>query len=68
MVIFSPCVSLSLHGILFVWISVDWKKKKHSLKVENFILLGWQSEDWSSEDSVSDSSEGCSQEVREEPG
>lgn len=40
------------------------KKKKHNLKVGNYALLT----DLSRRDSLSDNSDGCSEEVREEPG
>lgn len=44
--------------------SVDWKKKKHNLKVDNYVLFSVHSEDLSLGDRLWD----CSEEVREEPG
>ena len=42
-----------------VEMAVDWKKKKHNLKVENYVfLLVDKTEDLRPEDSPSDSSEG----------
>ena len=42
------------------------KKNPRSLKVENYVLFGGLSEDSSLGNNLSESSEGCSKEVREE--
>ena len=41
-------------------------QKKYNLKFENYVLFGGTSKDISPEDSLSESSEGCSEEIREE--
>ena len=48
---------------------VNWGGKVHNLKVENYVLFGWLSEDLSPGGSLSKMAlKDCSREVREEPG